>query len=210
MIFNGSISQTRVKPVVGPNVGDGEYLARPSATNGEPALRAYNERQDRNKFINLASQIGYDGSNIDFVFQENQIRRLMHKSPYVERRLKVLKTSCIGERREMVNLVFAPMRNISSSKRIERALDRLNQRYGLSGGLTSEPKITKIRTGSRVAMSVVSPQGFNEDLKTFEVYAHAYDKLDKLFGQLMLDTANDYLEYLNEVTLINVTRKILV
>ena len=45
---------------VSPAVGDGEYLRRPSAAHGEPALRAYIERQDQNKFINLASQIGYD------------------------------------------------------------------------------------------------------------------------------------------------------
>ena len=43
---------------------------------------------------------------------------------------------------------------MSTSKRIEKALDRLRQRYIVSGGLTSEPKIAKIRTGHRVAMSV--------------------------------------------------------
>ena len=46
----------------------------------------------------------------------------------------------------MVNLCFAPMRNMSVSKRIERALNRLRQRYGVSDGLTSEPKIAKIRS----------------------------------------------------------------
>ena len=204
--INGSNSQTLVKSLVGPAVGDGESLRRPSVAHGEPALRAYIERQDRNEFINLASQIGYDGRNIDFVFYENQIRRLMHESPYDERRLEVLRASCIGQPREMVNLFFAPMRNMSASRRIERALDRLRQRYGVSGGLTSEPKIAKIRTGPRVAMSVASLKAFNEDLNTLEVYAHAHDELDKLSGQLMLDTANRlpgvlkrrYLDYLDK------------
>ena len=86
-LINGSNSQTRVKSLVGLAVGDGEYLRRPSVARGEPALRAYIERQDSNKFINLASQIGYDGSNIDFVFYENQIRRRIHESPYDERRI---------------------------------------------------------------------------------------------------------------------------
>ena len=36
----------------------------------------YLERQDRNEFINLASQINYNGSKIAFVFYENQIRKL--------------------------------------------------------------------------------------------------------------------------------------
>ena len=66
--MNGSNSQTLVKSLVGPAVGDGESLRRPSVAHGEPALRAYIERQDRNKYINLASQIGYNGSYsyIDF------------------------------------------------------------------------------------------------------------------------------------------------
>ena len=48
----------------------------------------------------------------------------------------------------------------------------------------------KIRTGSRVAMSVASLKAFNEDLSTLELDALAHDELDKLSGQLMLDTAN--------------------
>ena len=55
-----------MKSLVGPAVGNGEYLMRPSVAHGEPALRTCSERQDGNEFINLASQIGYDGSNIDF------------------------------------------------------------------------------------------------------------------------------------------------
>ena len=57
-----------MKSLVGPAVGDGGYTRRPSAAHSEPALRACIEHQDRNEFINFASQIGYDGSNIDFVF----------------------------------------------------------------------------------------------------------------------------------------------
>ena len=114
----------------------------------------------------------------------------MHESPYDERRLEVLRASCIGQPRETVNLFFAPMRNMSTFKRIERSLDRLRQRYGVCGGLTSEPKVAKIRTGPWVAMSVASLKAFNEDLNTLKVYARAHDELYKLSGQLMLDTAN--------------------
>ena len=82
------------------------------------------------------------------------------------------------------------MRNTRTSRRIERALYRLRQKYSVSGGLTSEPKISKIRTEPRVAISVASLKAFNEDINTLEVYAHAHDELDKLSGQFMLDTAN--------------------
>ena len=52
------------------------------------------ERQGRNEYINLASQIGYDGTNSAFIFYENQIRRLVNESPYDDRKLEVLRASC--------------------------------------------------------------------------------------------------------------------
>ena len=64
---------------------------------------------------------------------------------------------------------------MSTSKRIERALDRLRQRYGVSGRHTLESKIAKIRNGTRVAINVASLKAFNKDLNTLEVYAHAHD-----------------------------------
>ena len=96
-------------------------------------FEAYLERQGRNEFINLASQIAYDGTNIAFVFDGNQIRKLMSESPCDECRLEVLRASCIGQPREMVNLFMAPMRSMPAVQQIEKALDRLKQRYGVSG-----------------------------------------------------------------------------
>ena len=96
-------------------------------------FEAYLEHQGRNGFINLASQIAYDGSNIAFVFYENQIRKLMSESPCDERRLKVLRASCIGQPREMIILSIAPMRSMSTAQRIEKSLDRLRQIWCLWG-----------------------------------------------------------------------------
>ena len=148
-------------------------------------LNAYQERQGRNEFINVASQIGFDGTNIAFVFYENQVRCLMDESPYDERRLEVLRASCVGQPREMVNLFCAPMKNMSAAQRIEKALDHLRQRYGVSGGLTSEPKII-----AKIAFKLTSLKWFNDDLNTLEVYAYAHDEYHKLSGQLLIDTAN--------------------
>ena len=91
------------------------------------------------------------------------------------------------------------------SQRIEKALGRLRQRYGVSGGLTSEPKIIAIRNGSKVAFNASSMKMYNEDLNTLEVYAFAHDEVDKLSGQLLIDTASRlpnllkrrYLDYLD-------------
>ena len=96
---------------------DGSHRHRPidPVTNSESVLTAYLERQGRNEFISLASQIGFDGGNIAIVFYENQVRRLMHESPYDERRLEILRASCVGELREMVTLFCAPMKSMATS-----------------------------------------------------------------------------------------------
>ena len=65
---------------------ENNYSSR-GRTNGmsessEVALHTYLEKQGRNKYINLASQIGYDGTNSASIFYENQIRRLIDESPY--------------------------------------------------------------------------------------------------------------------------------
>ena len=188
--------------------GSHELPQRPQvnevANNNDLILRTYLDRQGRNEYITLASQIGYDGNNIAFVFYENQIRRLMSESPFEERRLEVLRASCVGQPREMVNLFCVPMKNMSTSRRIEKALDRLRQRYGVSGGLTSEPKVMAVRNGPKVSFTSTSLKLFNEDLNTLEVFAYAHDEVEKLSGQLLIDTANRlpsllkrrYLDYL--------------
>ena len=61
-----------------------------SESNSNAALNAYLERQGRNEYINLATQVGYDGANIAFVFFKSQVRHLMNESPYDKRKLEVL------------------------------------------------------------------------------------------------------------------------
>ena len=131
-------------------------------------FEAYLERQRRNEFKNLASQIAYDGSNIAFVFYENQIRKLMSEIPCDECRFEVLRASCISQPREMVNLFVALMGSMSTAQRIEKALSRLRQRYGVSGGLTTEPQIVDIRLGPRAMFNTASLKSYNEDLNTLE------------------------------------------
>ena len=150
----------------------------------------YLERQDRNEYINLASQINYNGSNIAFVFYENQIRKLMEESPFGKRRLEVLRASCVGEPREMVNLFFAPFKNMTTQQRIDRALERLRQRYRVPSGFVSEPEVAEVRNGPKVTHTVSSLKSFNEDLITLEVFAYGHNQVEKLSGQLLLDTAN--------------------
>ena len=47
-----------------------------SSACAEEIFKTYLDRQGRNEYVNLASEIGYDGNNIAFVFYESQVRRL--------------------------------------------------------------------------------------------------------------------------------------
>ena len=139
--------------------------------------------------LNLASQIAYNGTNIAFMFYENQIHRLMEESPHQDRRLEVLRASCVGQPREMINLFFAPFKSMRLSSVLTRALDKLHQRFGVSGGFLSELKVLEIRKCSKITHSITSLKSFNDGLNTLEVFAYALDQAKKLSGKLLLDTA---------------------
>ena len=82
------------------------------------------------------------------------------------------------------------MKNISTSRCIEKAQGGLRQRYGVLGRLTSEPKVIARHNGSKVSFTSTSLKLFNEDLNTLEVFAYAHDEVEKLSGQLLIDTTN--------------------
>ena len=66
----------------------------------------------------------------------------------------------------MVNLFIVPMRSMSTAQQIEKALVRLRQRYGVSGGLTTDLQIIDICLGLRVVFNTASLKSYNEDLNT--------------------------------------------
>ena len=90
-----------------------QTVANPITSN-TLGFKAYLERKRLNEFINLnlSLQIAYDGTNITFVFHENQMQNLLSESPCDKHRLEVLRASCIGQPHEMVNFFAAPMKNI--------------------------------------------------------------------------------------------------
>ena len=101
------------------------------------------------------------------------------------------------------------MKSMSTSERIEKALSRLRQRYGVTAGFTSEPKVKAVRHDPKVSFNSASLKMFNEDLNTLKVFAYAHDEPGKLSGQLLLDTAGRlpiilkrrYLDYLDKLGL---------
>ena len=98
---------------------------------------------------------------------------------------------------------------MSTVQRIEKALDRLIQRYGVSGALTTEPQIIDIRLWPRVVFKTASLKYYDENLNTSEVFAYAHDEVEKLSGQLLIIVANRlpgvpklrYLDYLKKLSL---------
>ena len=113
------------------------------------------ERQGRNKYINLASQIAYNGNNLAFVFFENQIRKLMVESPLEERRLEVLRASCVGQPREMVNLFFAPFNRFKAGL--------FGHRRKLGGGRAYPRSLNAcifVNTRAKVSKKITISQGF--------------------------------------------------
>ena len=64
----------------------------------------------------------------------------MNEAPCNKQKLEALRASCTGQPREMVIIFITPVKSLSTSQRIDMALGRLRQQYGVPGGLTTEPK----------------------------------------------------------------------
>ena len=62
----------------------------------------------------------------------------------------------------MVNLFCAPMKSMTTAQRIKKTLDRLRQHYGVSNGLTSEPKVIAIPHGAKVNFIASSLKMYNQ------------------------------------------------
>ena len=110
-----------------PERTNSDYVAGDSRILNDHVFQTYLDRQNRKEYINLASQMSFNGDNIAFVFFKNQIQKLMNQCPISERRLEVLRAAYVGQPCEMVNLFFGPMRGLSTSERVEKALERLKK-----------------------------------------------------------------------------------
>ena len=101
------------------------------------------------------------------------------------------------------------MKSMSTLQRIEKASSRLQQRYEVTTGFTSKPKVKAVRYGRKVSFNSSTLKMFNEDLNALKVFAYAHDEPGKLSGQLLLDTAGRlpiilkrrYLDYLDKLGL---------
>ena len=70
-ILNCTINDVTVPKQIASNLGDENMMPLQSSIDQNFAVYHYLERQGKNEYINLASQIDYNGVSVAFVFFKN-------------------------------------------------------------------------------------------------------------------------------------------
>ena len=164
------------------------------------------EYQNCKLFLDKATLIGYNGSNMPFIFFRNRINALMDVFPFKNSHLTLLGCSCVGLAGQTIANIVADRPGLSENQRIDICLERLSQRFGVRGGFFAEPQIRKYCYGAKLpsASSFVLKE-FKDQLSQCLLYARAYNQSDKLEGRFVVDlakrlpffTRQDFLKHLS-------------
>ena len=146
--------------------------------------------QNCRTFIDKASLINYNGSNMPYIFFHNRIKALMDSCPFENSRLTLLQAACVGLAGQNISNLVADTPGLSEARRIEMSLERLSQRFGVRGGFYAEPEIRKFRYGDKLKSdSAFSLKEYKNQLSQCLLYAKAYNQPDKVEGRFVLDLA---------------------
>ena len=141
-------------------------------------------------FIDKASLINYNGSNMPYIFFHNRIKALMDSCPLENSRLTLLQAACVGLAGQNISNLVADTPGLSEARRIEMSLERLSQRFGVRGGFYAEPEIRKFWYGDKLKSdSAFALKEFKDQLSQCLLYAKAYNQPDKVEGRFVLDLA---------------------
>ena len=110
------------------------------------------EYQNYKLFFDKATLIGYNGSNMPFIFFKNRINALMDVCPFKNLHLTLLGCSCVGLAGQTIANIVGDTPGLSEIQRIDMCLERLSQRFGVRGGFFAEPEIKKYRYGAKIAV----------------------------------------------------------
>ena len=146
--------------------------------------------QNCRTFIDKASLINYNGSNMPYIFFHNRIKALMDSCPFENSRLTLLQAACVGLAGQNISNLVADTPGLSEARRIEMSLERLSQRFGVRGGFYAELEIRKFRYGDKLKSdSAFALKEFKDQLSQCLLYAKAYNQPDKVEGRFVLDLA---------------------
>ena len=160
----------------------------------------------RKDFLDEAVLICYDGTNMPYIMFYNQISNLMDRCTYPDRKLALLRASCVRSASQTIAVVISDTPGLKDDVKVNMALNRLRQRFGISGGFLNEPS-GKIRNVPKMTdTSVDAWRLFKDELTQCFVFAHSYKQLSQLEGRFVVDLARRlptyakqrFLDFLND------------
>ena len=96
--------------------------------SGSTQQDSFFQYQNCRTFIDKASLINYNGSNMPYIFFHNRIKALMDNCPFENSRLTLLQAACVGLAGQNISNLVADTPGLSEARRIEMSLERLSQR----------------------------------------------------------------------------------
>ena len=144
-------------PVVDTGISDTfENIAIPNHRPPEVKRQAYKGHETANSrkdFLEEAESIDCNVINMLYVMLYNQIMNLTAQYPYPDRKLPLLRASCVRTAAHTIAaVIFSDTSNFVGETKINMGLSRLFQRLRRSGGFVNKPEVQKIRNSHKWCM----------------------------------------------------------